>query len=440
VPIPSRYRLREFFEPLRAGPSTGKVNHVWFEGDSISSPQSPRYEQGVVKKWALTWTGWVTAGSEPFSPSNNGDAGTHATVNKEYDWYSGVSGSFPYGGTTVAPGTQNYTTWSGDDSAASILLRTTYDIGYDGQWSNGSNWLSNVPLAWKWNFWGTANSLSKLRLRGRRTNDDNNDTRDNNIIAANTVVSVTTPIKIYTNAAGTPACDMFTEDTCTETAASAANHELVQLPALCYKHDGTGTVVGTRVSGTYFSCQASHGGFDPDLHIAQNRCSVTARRNFYRDVQGAVSGDTVYFVIQLGTNNATGYTGSQYAQRTLAMIQNRRTICAVLGLSCRFLLISPYDTTSGSQYQQDLSVALYQLALTNADVSFYDLYSQAGPFATLNATYLADGVHPNATGAAYFMQLVWDAGTASLSDPSVNGVGLASRSNTRGRRISRYRR
>lgn len=422
--IPASYRMRPFALALSSGPAAGKVNHIWFEGDSISSPVSPRYEQGVVLTWSIipSIVGWVTAGSEPFSPSGNGDTAFHTVVNKEYDWYGGVNGSYPYGGVTVGPGTQNRYLWSGDEGPA-VLLRVTYNTinGLTPVWANGTDWTDNTNLAWKWNFWGTAASLAKVRLRGRRSNDDSNDTHNNSLIAASAIVSYPVAVKAYANSTGVLAPDIITED---DPYVETNGMEMVSLPSLVYKHTGTYPTVGPRVSGTYFSCVCSHGGFDAGDHVNQTKCSDAARTAFYRDVQGAVSGDSVFFVIQLGTNNIRGLSGAQYAAEMLAMVVNRRKRCEDLGLTAKFLLVPAYDTTGGTQFQQDLAAALYQVAVANTDISFFNMYSQAGAFAVLDASYLADHVHPNAAGAVYFMGLIQTAMANSLlSDP----VPIASR-------------
>ena len=107
--------------------------------------------------------------------------------------------------------------------------------------------------------------------------------------------------------------------------------------------------------------------------------------------------DTNIVYIWLGQNSGTD-DAATYETKMRALIARYKA--AKPGI--QFVLVSTYDTGNtvilGGQAQ-----ALYNISQSDRDVVFLNLYQSAGNFATLDATYLADHVHPNSpVGTTYF--------------------------------------
>lgn len=151
-----------------------------------------------------------------------------------------------------------------------------------------------------------------------------------------------------------------------------------------YKADG--------VTGLTLGCVGLGGATVADL-INTNIVSDAAIAAYVN----AFGVDTI--ILWIGTNDAT-IDATWYAN-LLTLIQRWRT---AIGASFKCLLVSPYDV--GNSQHDNIAAYATQACQGHSDVSFLDLRALAGTFAFLNASYLTDGVHPNAAGANYLAGLM----------------------------------
>lgn len=146
--------------------------------------------------------------------------------------------------------------------------------------------------------------------------------------------------------------------------------------------------------------------------------------------------DTDTIIINIGTNDST-WGPIQYAH-LLSAISRWRSAIVALGRTFKCLLISPYAQSARSY--PDVAAYMAQACGTNSDISFYDQAAVTPNYATMNATYLVDGVHPNTTGSVYLARLLNNALLAALSAGTSGGAsGIGTPSSFVRRRRARAR-
>lgn len=380
---------------------------VCVEGDSIWSPNTPRLQYGVAKKWRpRRWVGWHNAGSsELFDASLNAASGDRTVTDTNVT----VDGAW-YGGQTVAPIDVRKMEWTGNEGDGSGIFRVVFNSTALGVFPDG-DWTSNVAMKGKAIWWANPDSLPTATFRGRRSDDSTLNT--------NTGVAVTAGVAQYgsyevdipagvNGVVGYPSMDIILT--------AGANETGKNWYPIAFRLYRSGVV------GTEFNCLGSIGGADLAFHINPAVCSDAMRQQYY-----AAIGSPNLFIIPIGTN------GTVAKADLLTLIQNRRAIMANLGVKPYFLLLPPYDTNRGAAYHQGVSQVMYELSCEHSDVAFIDQYQVAGPFATLDALYLSDSVHPTEAGAAYFAEVLWTQIAAAASEtPSARN--LRATRNTRGLR------
>ena len=138
-----------------------------------------------------------------------------------------------------------------------------------------------------------------------------------------------------------------------------------------------------------------------DFHVDPTKISDAA-------ISAAVTAleiDTV--IVWLGANDAVANYDQTWRARMDALVDRWRRAVTAQGREVRILVVSQYAL--GGQFAANLpkmAADLYEISLARADVAFINVYRLAGPYATLNAMYLADGVHPNAAGVDYLAGII----------------------------------
>jgi lysophospholipase L1-like esterase len=126
-------------------------------------------------------------------------------------------------------------------------------------------------------------------------------------------------------------------------------------------------------------------------------------------------------LVWLGQNDTGKYTAAQWKQKVLDLITRYKTARPDMD----FVLVSSYDTDTnagdGNQLGEYARV-LHEIAQSDPDVLFLNLFKAAGGFNSLNGIYLSDGVHPSAAGADYFAGKTQD--LLALADSSVPEPGV----------------
>jgi hypothetical protein len=381
------------------------------EGDSISSEVDNRNPIGIAKKWDLTWAGWMCNTSNEIVTNVFASASSNNTyILREYDWVGvatpGVAtpGSYPFGGTTINLPGINHREWSANGSDASNVqmakltrTQTALFIGTD---------FGGEALTIREVWWATA-LTPNLRIRSLRNGDTSSPMEDTD----GKVMSGANLFRTYdmhiTAGAGDAWTDMFTATGVNET-----GKEFLHVSAV-FTRDGIVAPAGVL---PVFN---SHGGFKAEDFTNESRCSTTQRRAWYVANRVAERPYTV-FMCQWGANQSPD--AATFKSYCIAYIASRRADCAAMGTIPLFFFICNYDI-SGGTWLSGYADVMYQLSRTYSDVSFYNLYAAAGSYAALNgAGYIADGTHPSATGAVFFMDTVWQALSASNSA----GVGTVS--------------
>jgi hypothetical protein len=111
--------------------------------------------------------------------------------------------------------------------------------------------------------------------------------------------------------------------------------------------------------------------------------------------------DSNMALIWLGQNDSGKYTPAQWKQKVQQLIGRYKTARPDMD----FVLVSTYDTHADPTMPNDLAgyaQALYEIAQSDPDVLFLNLFKAAGDFSFLNANYLEDHVHPSLAGIDYF--------------------------------------
>lgn len=132
--------------------------------------------------------------------------------------------------------------------------------------------------------------------------------------------------------------------------------------------------------------------------------------------------DTDIVAIQLGANDNTLADHTDHLEAVLDRFRSIRP-------GVRFLLISQYYINTSSRWseQSDWQRNLAGSA-GNTDVAFLDLYNMVADdqtdYATFAASYLGDGLHPNASGSEYMAGLEWNEILAAASEWTAPATSL----------------
>lgn len=404
---------------------------ISFEGDSLYSTNSPRMQQGIAQHWRVNAVkGWVTpTGCQIFDGSLGGASASRTLTTRSYNWYTGS--------TTVAPCDINELKWTANEANSSGVLRATANATASGWFPGGDPWAQNSGdaltdvLKCDWVWWADATSVGQLRFRGRRSTDTANNDEDNVTTNQGTAGYMHKEVTIPTSAAaggGVPAPDILTATGFNEFAGSA-NSFWWPICARFYR---------PNVTGTEFSFVPSHGGYTATMHTEEAKCSTARRTDFYN-----YTGRPNLFWLSLGTNNGDYVSGSQWKALIKAIIDNRRAICATLGVTPMFVLENPYLNLGTNSLSATFGQALYELSQENADVGYINTAALCASYAVLDgdgsgsAFLNADDIHQNAMGASYFPLATW---AALAGEYSRSGVSVAASSGVSGSRVSRINR
>jgi lysophospholipase L1-like esterase len=125
--------------------------------------------------------------------------------------------------------------------------------------------------------------------------------------------------------------------------------------------------------------------------------------------------------IWLGQNDPGKYQAAAWKQKMEELISRYKA--ARPGME--FVLVATYDT--GSPTLAGYSAALDEIAQSDPDVLFLNLYRAAGDFSFLNPKYLLDGVHPNPAGFEYIAgktQELLELADAQVPEPGAVAGGM----------------
>lgn len=126
--------------------------------------------------------------------------------------------------------------------------------------------------------------------------------------------------------------------------------------------------------------------------------------------------DTDIIAIQLGANDDALTDHTDHLEAVLDRFRSIRP-------GVRFLLISQYYINTSSRWSEQSDWQRNLAGSTgNTDVAFLDLYNLVADdqtdYATFAASYLGDGLHPNASGSEYMAGLEWAEILAAASEAS----------------------
>jgi hypothetical protein len=108
--------------------------------------------------------------------------------------------------------------------------------------------------------------------------------------------------------------------------------------------------------------------------------------------------DSNMALIWLGQNDSSRYQPAVWKQKVEQLVARYKAARPDMD----FVLVSSYDT--GAPNLAGYAQALHEIAQSDPDVLFLNLYEAAGEFSFLDANYLADHIHPNVSGLTYFAQ------------------------------------
>lgn len=153
----------------------------------------------------------------------------------------------------------------------------------------------------------------------------------------------------------------------------------------------------------------SHGGWTTADHASVARFTDAALAQFY-----LATDPPTHIILWLGQNqtleesNDFAIGSYNVFKNDIAAVMDRHdeVIAAMGAPPPRWLLVSQYKTGYSAAYNLLMCNALYALAQERPGVSYLDMYQIAGGGGFDTATYLADGVHPNAGGVAYLGDLM----------------------------------
>jgi len=164
--------------------------------------------------------------------------------------------------------------------------------------------------------------------------------------------------------------------------------------------------------GVQYSTPLAIGGYTTDDHLNTAFCSDANLARWY-----SLKGNPTHIILWIGQNltvtqsaELADGTTDDFKAKVALIIARHDAACVANGAAKpKYMMVNQYKTGYSATVSETRGQALYELSQAEPTrIAYLNLYQLAGGESMpVDTTYLADGVHPNATGKSFFVQLIW---------------------------------
>jgi len=383
--------------------SSQRVYLHWLGDSQSTATTTPRWSQGITKQWDVDWRrrilfkdgsvtvsvgaeGWLTAGTMAAQVTQG---------NTLTDGVTTVPDGFDAGEEHYTSNVSNFIPF--------YRMRTR---GYDD--AIGGNWIVNQPITFTAAML-RSNSVPNIRAVLR---------------ADASVIQTAQLINLNTELAAGSAWQGY--DFTFNANASINNDLEIYLDNANQDETGKSVVIGSiavgvtgKTNGFCLSFDAE-GGWSTTDHIPT--ADGGERTDMGQDWFDARFGDVYEYptviAIQLGQNMSTGEGNTEsgwatYKANVLKIIDAYNAYYDSAGQTRPyFMLVGNWETSAGNGLWDNYTDQLKDICDERSKCGMLNMFALVndthGTYATWNGTYLADGIHQNATGVEEFAALAWN--------------------------------
>lgn len=388
-------RLREWSYPiLYPGSATTRVLIV---GDSHASnlnngAAEQRYEYGIARNFPTRFTGFFSFNGSWLCQSINSGAGSLLAVGTTQHPDDGC----------IAPHECVRYAYGAGVATDTLIHRLPYAAATLAQ-TYGGNRFANQACVSRIAWWARATSLQTCRCRSYDSTFGTN-TEDVTLDMRSAGTGVGTGNYRYRDFNHTADADAPLWD-CLTGAEDETSRELTFIGSRFQLADPSGGVVLASIG---------NGGRTAADYVSTSTIADNDAWDWFIETFGPFH----RIKIVLGTNMSAGEAAAittvwrdnmlAFAERLLA-----RNDWANGPADAMVLLTTGHDANITARLP-DMATAIDSCSSANPRIAHYDLAADLVPYATLNSTYLADGVHFNAAGADYVAQKLAAAMVSSI--------------------------